>query len=222
MVELRGRGLTVREIASEPGRSANSVQRWLSRYSLSGELSNASRPGRPRCTTREEDARFCNLAVQNPQFSVPRLLAERGTERPEMSSRTAQRRLREGGLRLRTAKRRDIGLSLRRVQESRVGWARDENRMWAGLFDRTVYIDECCFCTFDNTRRRVWVRLGRRGRVTHWVRRSGRVSPSVFGGLVGSRLTSLVELPKKCNSWQLARALRQSGWWDEVRVRIFL
>jgi len=46
------------------------------------------------------------------------------------------------------------------------------------------------------------------------------VSVSVFGGLVGSRLTSLVELPKKCNSWQLARALRQSGWWDEVRAEL--
>jgi len=110
-----------------------------------------------------------------------------------MSSQPAQRRLREGGLRLRTAKRRDIGLSLRRVQESRFGWARDENRMWAGLFDRTVYIDECCFCTLDNIRRSVWVRPLRRGRVTHWVRRSGRVSVSIFGGLVGSRLTSLVE-----------------------------
>jgi len=42
MVKLRGRGLTVREIARELGCSPNAVQRWLSRYSLGGELSNAS------------------------------------------------------------------------------------------------------------------------------------------------------------------------------------
>jgi len=92
--------------------------------------------------------------------------------------------------------------------------------MWAGLFDHTVYVDESCFCTFNNYRRRVWARMGMRERVGHWVRRSGRVSVSVFGGLVGSRLTLLVDLPKKCTSWQLAQALRDSGWWDEVRAEL--
>jgi len=220
MIEMRGRGFSVREIARELGRRPNTVQRWLSRYDATGELNNAPRPGRPRCTTRDEDVRFCERAVQNPTFSVPRLLAECGTDRPAMGMTTARKRLREDGLRLRTAKHRDIGLSKPRVRESRLRWARDENRMWAGLFDRTVYVDESCFCTFDNTRRRVWARMGMRGRVTHWVRRSGRVSVSVFGGLVGSRLTSLVDLPKKCTSWQLAQALKDSGWWNEVRAEL--
>jgi len=194
MVELRGRGYSVREIARELGRSPGCVQRWLRRHDETGLMDNAPRPGGPRCTTRDEDERFCELALQNPSFSVPRLLVECGPDRPEMGVRTALNRLRAGGLRLRTAKNRDIGLSLPRVRESRLRWARDENRMWAGLFDRTVNIDESCFCTYNNYRRRVWARMGMRGRVDHWVRRSGRVSVSVFGGLVGSRLTPLVDL----------------------------
>ena len=154
MLEMRGRGHSVREIARELGPNPKTVQRWLSRYDATSEMINAPRPGRPRCTTRDEDERFCESALRNPTHSVPRLLAEREPDRPAMGARTALRRLRAGGPRLRTAKNRDIGLSLPRVQESRLRWARDENRMWAGLFDRTVYIDESCFCTFNNYRRR--------------------------------------------------------------------
>jgi len=220
MLELRGRGYSVREIARELGREPSTVQPWLSRYDETGEMTDAPKTDRPRCTTRDENEQFCERALQNSTVSVQRLLAECGPDRPAMGVRTARNRLRAGGLRLRTARNRDIRLSLPRVRESRLRWARDENRMWAGLFDRAVYIDESCFCTLNNNRRWVWARMGLRERVTHWVRRSGRVSVSVFGGLFGSRLTPLVDLPKKCTSYQLAQALKDSGWWDEVRAEL--
>lgn len=204
ILELKGRGETVREIATKMNRSRTTVKRWLARHELTGEMITAPRAGRPRCTTRDDDARLCEIATENPDASIPQLLAHRDDPAPIISRWTATRRLRAAGLRQKIAKGRDSALGTERVQAARLEWAERIAREWEGWHDRTVWVDESCFCSFSTVRRRVWVPAAHRGRVTRWHRRSGRGSVYLFGGLVGDKLLPPVVSDCAHTSWLIA------------------
>ncbi|KAK3880798.1 hypothetical protein Pcinc_014719 [Petrolisthes cinctipes] len=51
-------GKNISEIARETGVTRKTVRRWVLRYQKSGSMRDAPRPGRPRVTSAEDDARI--------------------------------------------------------------------------------------------------------------------------------------------------------------------
>ncbi len=52
-----GMGLPNQEIANNLIRDISTVNKWLERYNETGRLRNLPKPGRPRKTTTQQDAR---------------------------------------------------------------------------------------------------------------------------------------------------------------------
>jgi len=98
------------------------------------------------------------------------------------------RRLHAAGLALRTFRQRDEAVSRPSTQAKRLEWAEQMLREWDGWAFDTVYVDESVFRSSTKHRKRGWCPKVPGGQVTHWVRRSGWLSVSVFGGLCGDEL----------------------------------
>ena len=212
MVELRGRGFSHVEISTQLGVGKATVQRWLARFDETGLMKTKPKSGRPHCTSAQEDAALCTLALENPTFSAPRLILARDESAPSVSTSTVRRILHRAGLRQKVAKAREAALCTERVQQLRLNWAESIEYDWTGWSDRTCYVDECTFSTFYSYRQQVWVSREHRGRVQRLHRRPGRCSISVFGGVCGDQLLPLYIVSKSFTSAQCADVLSLVYW----------
>lgn len=206
---LHGRGKSARAIAQELGCAPNTVRLWLRRQSETGAMRALPRSGRPRCTTAAQDQAAVEAARLSERLSAPQVRTRAAFP---ASCVTLRRRLHEAGLVVRTARQRELALSLRRTQEARVEWAERMWEEWAGWSDRTVYVDEAVFESCSRHRVRAWVPKILRGRIPHWIRRCGRLSISVFGGLCGDQLLPLYVCAGTFTAAQYRDVLSELYW----------
>lgn len=211
LLVLHGQGMTQEEIAQELNCHAKTVGRWLQRYNETGALQEKKRSGRRRCTSQEEDSRIVRVAEEWPTTSMRSLRTL--CELPS-SYQTCLRRAGEGGLRLRTMRQREAALQDPQKRAERLSWAEEAGRVGLDWTDSVVWVDESTFqsSTLHMRKARVQRRLPRADVPVEWVKRSGKVTVGVFGGLCAGRLLPLHIINGGFNGMQYRDVLRDLYW----------
>ncbi len=133
------RGASQRQVAESLGCSRGAV-----RYTMKvlGERVNgatASRSGRPRKTTKEQDKALCDRLRSEPSILLHVL---HQTMLPTVSFNTMQARLREEGLKMWKKKSRPFLNHQRAAQ--RLAWAKEHEHWTVAQWKRVLWSDECC------------------------------------------------------------------------------
>lgn len=89
------RGMSAGTIAQETGTSVTTVYRWLRRWRRHGSIDSVPRSGRPRITSREEDAAIVHTAKSLSLLTLDEI---KRTLQLKCSSKTILRRLQENSL----------------------------------------------------------------------------------------------------------------------------
>jgi len=184
-------GMSPAQIAREGAVNLRTVQHIIKQYRTTGEWGKKSGGGRPRATTDAQDQSLLHRIEQEPKLSARAL---RAIENLPCTARTVNRRLHEGGKEQRRERLKEAALLNEAVRDKRVDWVMRVDCEWAGWFDRTIFVDECVFQSSACQRRTQWISADQEGRVFKYVRRSGRVSIAVFGGICGNEVLPLFVL----------------------------
>ena len=155
-------GQTQRQVAGQLNISQSVVSRLWNRFQQTGNVSERSRFGRPRCTTARQDRYLGNLARRQRFQSALRLNSDfRQATGRQISTQTVRNRLHLANL---CAYRPAVKPVLTRMHRiARRQWSA-EHVTWQLLHWRPVlFTDESRFCAdFHDGRRRVWRTVGER------------------------------------------------------------
>lgn len=189
-------GTPYAQVARRFGVHRSTIQRLQTRLQQTGSTHDRPRSGQPRVTTPAQD-RHIRVMHLRDRFRVPAETASEtvGRNRPRISYRTVQRRLRERGIR---AYRAHVGMVLTQPRrDNRMRWAqRHSNRNWPNAnWRRVVFSDESRFQLYRNDgRRRVYRRRGERftEQCVRQVDRFGGGSVMVWGAIRSGWKSALV------------------------------
>lgn len=188
---LHREGFSPASIAAREACNLRTVQRIIKHYSATGESERRrGSAGRPRRTTIAQDEALQAASQRAPELTA---LALKEITNVTANTRTVQRRLREGGRKPRRERLKEAALNYASVREKRSAWCQ-QHREEAGWADRTVFVDGAVFCSSAGHRRLQWVSASD-SQPIRYVRRSGRVSIAVFGGIYRDTSLPLVILP---------------------------
>jgi transposase len=143
---------TVRAIAEKMHCAVNTVCHWIHAYERTGDVQDAPRSGRPRCTDEAADTNIALTAMLEP-FTSPRHIIR--TLDLDASRQTVDRRLQEAGLYGRVARhKRDYSEAEIR---KRMSFAEGYQHWTTADWDRVLFSDEKCFYG-SGFCGRIWVR----------------------------------------------------------------
>ncbi|KAK9745727.1 Transposase [Popillia japonica] len=96
IIALRENGLSIGEISATLQKSKSTINRWIRRYEMKGQVGKRRRPGGlTKKTTEVQDEEFLAIARNNPLWSSAKIL--HATDIP-VSTKPVRRRLKQAGL----------------------------------------------------------------------------------------------------------------------------
>lgn len=149
-------GMTISDISRNINRDYKTVKRWIDNYEETGKMDDLPRKGAPRKTSPKDDAYMKARANRDDweASDIKRGLKHKGG--PEISERTIARRLREGGLRYKSTKKKPP-LKPEHFKE-RVRIAQQfKGRRW----DRVLFTDYAKY-ELGSRKRYAWTKVGER------------------------------------------------------------
>ena len=152
---------------------------------------------------------------EHPQLTARAL---RNVSNLPVSTRTVIRRLHEGGKTPRVGRLKEAALLNPAVRARRLQWAEEQGREWAWWHDRTVFVDECIFESSPCHRTKSWRSTDENGPFFNYVRRSGRVSLAVFGGICGNEVLPLFIIPGSFTA-EVYRDLLENLYWPVLQEK---
>ena len=156
IIGMRNAGLSCREIARQIDRHHSVVTRLVQKFQATNDVRDRPRTGRPRKTTRREDASLLRLVRRNP-FMNSTILRSQWLPGRAISTRTIRNRLKTAGYRARRPIRRPLLTPVNR--RARLQWARQRQRWNLASWRRVHFSDESRFLLHVvDGRSRVWRR----------------------------------------------------------------
>jgi len=213
-------GLSSLQISQETAVNERTVRRILERYRTTGQWGKNTGGGRPRATTPAQDQTIIAKIEEQPQLTARAL---RNVSNLPVSTRTVIRRLHEGGKTPRVGRLKEAALLNPAVRAKRLQWAEEQGREWAWWSDRTVFVDECIFESSPCHRTKTWRSSDENGPFFNYVRRSGRVSLAVFGGICGNEVLPLfISLSERSERRLMVSARgRHTFFWNDNSRYLF-
>jgi transposase len=142
------------QIAKYLGLSVSTVWFWINREKETGDVQEEDIPGRPRCTTTQQDQQMINMAEADRPKTTQEIADHMAQKGVTLSRTTVGRRLHEDDLYYGNTTKKPL-LTDRHI-ENRLQFAQDHQyRNWC----RTIYSDESSFL-LNYTKGRVWKRRG--------------------------------------------------------------
>lgn len=175
LVTLVQEGYRYRQVGERLDVSASVVSRTYNRFLETNGYERRAGQGRHRATTRRDDRAIIRQALQDPFVPanvISRTFPNRQQQRQQQQQRqrrqprnisqsTVRNRLRESGLRARTAARGPMLTVAHR--RARLQYARDHVNWSMRNWNNVFFSDESRFCLYGNDRRpRAWRRTGQR------------------------------------------------------------
>lgn len=151
IVELFLANNTKKQIASQLNIHKTTVYRWLERYTQGRELRNELRPGRPRCTTEEEDNHIFDFVWNRPITSTTEVKQETNIQ---VSKNTIRRRLQERGLQCKNPATKPFLTQAHK--EDRIGFSLQYLPMEKEFWENVIWCDEKTFSNDEHGRLKCW------------------------------------------------------------------
>lgn len=199
-------GKNISEIARETGVTRKTVRRWVQRYQESGRMRDAPRPGRPRVTSTEDDARILAHIRDHP-FTNAAATKERATV--DSSLTTIRRRLHKEGLHHRVP-----AVKEKLTAEHRAGRLRFAEQyvdkdldFWA----RVIFSDETTFYSHNHGRLHCWRPNNTRYDPTYVYQqaKSGHVTLNMWGWINLNSIGELTEIHGRFTADQYMEILEE-------------
>lgn len=206
IVTLWQEGKSITRIVDEVGVSRNRVRRWIRRYEAEGHVETRARPGRPKCTTREEDDRIVAMARRTPIVTAVHITR---TLQLPCSFLTTRRRLREANLICRVPAVKEFLSAAQR--EARLGFALEYIAKGDEFWNNVIFTDEKVFSSVEANKRHCWRPDNTRYSSENIMEKkiSGRKTTSFWGWMWCHGPGELVPITGKFNSVQYVEILEE-------------
>lgn len=215
IVTLVEEGYSYRQVGDRMDISSSVVSRAYNRYLETGDYQRRVGQGRRRATNPRDDRAIVRRVRQEPfvpanvvaqNFPNRRQQQQQQRRRPQQQPRnisvqTVRNRLRETGVRSRSAARVPMLSPIHR--RNRLAYARQHVHWTVRQWNNVLFSDECRVCLFGNDRRpRVWRRKGERfsRNFTRSVAAYNGGSVMVWGGVSRFSRTPLVIVHENLNA----------------------
>ena len=155
-------GCRQQDVARQFNVHPSTIIRLLSRFRVTGQVSDRQRHGRPRKTTVRQDRFIVTTSRRNRFMSAPKVANElHRASGVRMSAQSVRNRLRTANLR---ARRPLVAVPLtQRHRQTRVAWATTHLRWTRRQWNTVLFTDESRFnVDFADGRARVWRRRNER------------------------------------------------------------
>lgn len=193
-------GMAQTAVATRFGVHRNTVSALWRRYQQLGNVEDRPHPGRPRVTSRRQDAYIRVVHLRN-RFQTAALTARSIPGLRPISPRTVRNRLRERNIRPRRPAIRPVLLQRHRV--ARLAWCRRHIRLLRREWGDILFSDECrVHLDSSDGRSRAYRRVGERYHDSCVVERRafGGGSVMVWGGITATGRTPLVVVNGNLNA----------------------
>lgn len=158
IIGMRNAGLSYREIARRIGHHFSTVCRIVKKHQQTNAVKDLKRTGRPRCTSRREDAALLRHVRRSPFNNSTQLRHVWLPNRP-ISTKTVRNRLKAAGYRARRPIKRPLLTPTHKA--ARLAWCRERQNWNLASWRRIHWSDESRFLLHvTDGRSRVWRQPG--------------------------------------------------------------
>lgn len=207
IVGLHAGGTSKSEIARRLGISRRTVQLWVQRYEEEGNVLTRRRPGRPRVSSGDDDARLVEAAVENPLTTAVALT--RDVPMP-CHPVTTRRRLVEYGLQCYVPAVKETLTEVNKA--ARLTFAQENIHHGLDFWRKVIFSDEKCFTSVSARGRQCWRMKNTRFQAKNIFERtrSGRVTVSLHGWMWYGGPGELVDIDGYLNGEEYINILETS------------